>query len=127
MNTETLPARRTLYDIGDDMRIVEDMLIASGGDVSDPEVEAAITAWIEENSAALSKKADGYLCLHRDIEARATAREAEAERLTQLAQIDRHAADRLKERLHFFMRDHGIKKLETERFRATLCNNGGKV
>ena len=125
--SETLPARRTLYQIGDDHAALEDMLYELGGDISDDQVEAAIQEWMAEIQGDLAKKADGYICLIRNLESQAASRKAEADRLATLARVETNAAARLKDRLHQFMLHSGIQRIDTERFRITVAKNGGNV
>ncbi len=133
-DTETTPTlvtaiqkRRTLYDIGEDMAAIDALLNELGGDVTDEQVDAALTAWMAEASTALATKVDGYLMLVRERQQTAAMRKEEAARLNALATVDANSADRLKERLHQFMVEKNILKIETDHFKVTLAKNGGKA
>lgn len=118
--------KRKLYQISHDMDRLADFLIECGGDVSDPEVAARVDAALRADSEAFSKKADSYVALIREFEARGCARRIEADRMKQLQQVDLNAARNLKERLMAVMEHQGMKRVDTDRFRVTLAANGGK-
>lgn len=117
----------TLYAIGEDLEALRALLEETGGDVTDADAEAAIDAWLAEGETAMREKLDAYGSLIREFETRAAGRKAEADRLASLATVDTNAAKRMKDRLRWFFEAQGVEKLETERFRFTLANNGGKV
>lgn len=121
----------TLLEIGDErvrhMEALEALLVEIGGDVSDEEVDAAITAWLQEADAPLKEKLDAYGAVIREKELRAAARNAEADRLGGLATVDLNAAKRMKDRLRWFFEAHDLQRMETDRFRFTLASNGGKA
>lgn len=117
----------TLYQISTDIRALEELLIESGGDISEPQTEAAIEAFFAELGQARDEKVDNIAALVREWEARAKARREEAARMAQLARVDENAALRLKTRLAEFFEAHDLKRLDTPRFRVSLANNGGKA
>lgn len=121
----------TLLEIGDErarhMEALEALLTEIGGDVSDEDVDAALTAWLAEADAPLKDKLDAYGAVIREKELRAAARNAEAERLGGLAAVDLNAVKRMKDRLRWFFEAHELQKVETDRFRFTLASNGGKA
>lgn len=117
----------TLYQIRDDLAALDALLAEVGGDVSDEAAEAAVDAWLAETTEALASKLDAYAALIRERETRAAARETEAERLKALAASDAHSAKRLKDRLAWFLRERGVERVETPRFRVSLARNGGKT
>lgn len=116
----------TLFEIGDSLTALDQLLAECGGEITDAEAEAAIDEWLAENSAALETKCDGYGALIREYEARAEAREVEARRLMALAGSDNNNAERLRGRLKAFFEFHGIAKLETERFRFSVARNSSR-
>jgi len=118
---------RTLYEIGNDMAALEALLIESGGDISDPKVAEAIGRWEQELEGDITSKVDSYCMLIADIERRAQARWAEADRLKQLAETDENAAEALRERLRFVFELRNLKPVQTDRFRVALVKNGGKA
>ena len=105
----------TLYEISGNLAALESLLTEVGGELPDEVAEAAIDAWLEETGTATRDKVDSYCGLIREIESRATARKAEAKRLSERANIDSGAVDRLKARLLWFFEAHQIKTLETAR------------
>lgn len=117
----------TLLEIGSQMteiiRLAESL--AEGGELK-PEDAAMIDQWLASNRAEQDRKVDGYCALIREFELRSEARQKEAERLSKLASYDQNTADRLRDRLKLYMTLYGLKKIETERFRASICGNGGK-
>lgn len=116
----------TLFEIGADMRALEDLLTEAGGDVTEEQF-AAVDAWFAENAASLRGKLDGYGALIRELEGRAKIRREEAARLTALAQTDENAVKNLKSRLLYFMQEQGEAKLESNLFKFSVCANGGKA
>lgn len=117
----------TLYQIGQDLDALRSLLEEVGGDVTDADADEAVTAWLAETGEALASKVDRYCALVREMETRADARDEEANRLAGLAATDRFAAKRLKDRLHQFLQQQEIPRLETERFRLSVAQNGGKL
>ena len=119
--------KRTLFEIGEEIQALADLLTETGGEITDPEAESAIDDWLAETQMSLELKVDQYASLIREFEARSEAREIEAERLTALAGADGNQAKRLKDRLKAFFEIAGIKKLETPRFRVSIQANGGNT
>jgi hypothetical protein len=117
----------TLYEISDDLRALEALLVEADGDISSPQAAEAIAAWEQELSTNLAEKVDRYCSLISEIEVRAAARTAEAERLRELAKIDDRAALALRERLKFVFESRSLPTMQTERFRVSLARNGGKA
>ena len=117
----------TLYQITEDLQALDDLLVELGGDLSDPRVEAAITAWAEQLDSDLTGKADNYAALIREIEARALVREEEAKRLADRATVDRNVAIRLRDALKEAFQARRIKVMETARFKISVARNGGKA
>ena len=119
--------KQTLYNIADDLRALEALLVEAGGDISSPEALAAVEAWEAELSTNLSGKIDNYCGLITEIEVRAAARQAESDRLRDLARVDENAAKALRERLLFVLQTRNVPKVDTERFRVSIAKNGGKA
>lgn len=118
---------QTLYQIADDLRALEALLVEAGGDISSPEALAAVEAWEAELSTNLAGKVDNYCGLITEIEIRAAARQAESDRLRDLARVDDNAAKALRERLLFILQTRNVPKVDTERFRVSVAKNGGKA
>lgn len=116
----------TLLEIGEEVRALQDLLDElEDGDIT--EVEATIDKWIKETSGALNVKLDGYCALIREKELLAAARREEAERLMKRVRVDENLAVRLEDRLRLFMKSTGNLKIETNRYKLSVCKNGGKV
>ena len=117
----------TLYEITEDMRAIDDLLMEAEGDGSDPAVLDAIEKWIAELDINLQDKVDGYASYISELLARAEARKAESARLAALAKTGRNTAKRLKDRRMWAMQERGLKKVETPRFVVSVRENGGKL
>lgn len=113
---------RSLYEISEDLVLVEQALV----DTSDPDGIASLERYLAELAVERERKLDAYCGLIREIESRSEARAAEADRLRDLALVDRNAVKRLKEALLDHFTAHGLVKVETERFRVTRAKAGGK-
>ncbi len=113
---------QTLLAMTDDMLAIEQQLEAGDGVMTDEQAAA-----LDKLLADIDQKADNYAALIRSLELRATARRAALEGLKKLISSDERSADFLTERLKMAMEKLGRKKMETERFRITVANNGGKV
>ena len=118
---------QTLYNIADDLRALEALLIEARGDISSPEALAAVEAWEAELETNLGSKIDNYCSLISEIEARAAARNAEATRLLNLAHVDENAVWSLRERLKFVFESRSLPTMQTDRFRVSIAKNGGKA
>lgn len=115
----------TLYDIGADMRALEDILFEAGGEINDEALESEIDRWLDDNNTRLEIKLDKYGMLIRNREAIAEQRSKEAKRLEALAKTDHNLVARLKGRLYGFFKVHKKDKVETEKFKFWLQKNGG--
>lgn len=126
MTTDT--KRRSIFDIGDDLRALEQLIERVDGDISDPAVDAAVTAWYAELESDLARKADGYVNLIRKWEAEATAAIAEAEQYRKAAQVREDRVRRLKQMLQSWMETRGRNRIETASGRVVAVQaNGGKA
>jgi len=118
--------KQSLLDITDDMRALDELLIELDGDISDPAVMEVVDMWFAELDKNLLQKVDGYATYITELQWRAKARKEEADRLAGRARIDANNADYLKQRLHEALVSRGMTKLETARYKVTVCKNGGK-
>jgi len=117
---------RTLYELGDDLVTIESLL-AECDNPDDPEVVAAVDAWLEEGAGDRAEKIDNYCALIADLDALGDARRAEALRLCERAKIATGRADWLQSRLKNFFERFSIPTMETARFRVGVVKNGGKA
>ncbi|NJL99250.1 MAG: hypothetical protein HC924_10790, partial [Synechococcaceae cyanobacterium SM2_3_2] len=72
-------------------------------------------------------KIEAYCHIINKLNTRAQWRRDEAQRLKSRADIDQTQSDWLKQKLHHYFESHGIKTLETDRYKVTLAKNGGKA
>lgn len=117
----------TLYTIESDMMALDDLLFEAGGDISDPEVAAAVDAMFAEMETNLSAKADGYANWIAERNAMQEACKAEAARLADKARLIGRGVDALKGRLKEFMERRAIPKIETPHWTISVCKNGGML
>ncbi len=115
---------RTLFSIGEDLERLNELLDDCGDDAQQQEL---ISHWLEQTGAERDKKLDGYCALITEMQARAEVRKAEAKRLAELAAADESRARLLKDKLKTFFESHGIKTVQTPRYKLSLAKNGGKA
>lgn len=113
---------RTLLEISEDLLELEEELDLTGGDVTDN--EQLLDNYLDAVGDR-DEKLDNYAALIVDVEARAETRKAEAQRMAELARLDKEKAKFLKERLRQFFLAHKLKTVHTKRYRLTHANNGG--
>ena len=116
----------TIFEITGEWTALIELLEESGGDVSDPEVLAYVDKCFEDIEVDLERKVDGYLVVINELKARAEARKAEADRLAKRSRVDTNTIKTMKERLTHYLIILGREKIETERFKVTVANAGGK-
>lgn len=117
--------RRTLFQISDDLLALDDLLNELEGDVSDPAVAEAIDEWFCGLHDEVPEKIDSYAALVKENEARAKTHKEDAARSMALATAEENKSKRLKERLKLFFETQGIGKMETQRYKLAIQNNGG--
>jgi hypothetical protein len=115
--------RGGFFQIGDEELALHAILEEVGGDMSDEEAEAAIEAWFAEIEQDVEKKVDGYCALVKHFAKVAEARKEEAKRIEAMAKADANRAEKLKTRLHEFMRTTNRPKIETLRFKVRRQTN----
>jgi len=127
--TETQTTKpRTLFNITEDLLTIERLIDEVEGDISAPEVEAAITAWMAEMGGDQAVKCDGYIGLIRKWEMQAAAAKAERDQYAKIAQVRGNRIDALKQRLKEHMERTGQAKIETATGRTiAIQKNGGKA
>lgn len=117
----------TLFQLGDDIRALDDLIEELGGDVSDPQVEAAWLAMAEQLTTDEAAKLDGYVNYIRTLEMEAVAAKAEAEQYAMKARTRENRVKWIKERLKQHLEATGRTKAETATKRAIAIQaNGGK-
>ena len=112
--------KRTLFEIGDDIRALDSLLDEVGGDVTDEAASAYVEQLFSGNADALKNKIDGYCALCGELDALADVLEAEAKRLAAKAKSRRSKIDWLRGRMLDFMRCNEIKKVEAARYTVSV-------
>ena len=112
-----------LYEATDAARALESMLQETEGDITG--AEAAFDA-LAAKADSLPEAVDDVLALVTEIEHRAAARKAEADRLKARAKRDESVADWMRGQVLRLIQERGMKVMETPRFRATVATPGGK-
>ncbi len=116
----------TLFQIGEDLRALSDLLDERGGDVTEADVAAAVDAWFQEVGDAQAEKLDRYVNLIRRQEMHAAAAKAEAEQYAAISAARDNEARRLKDRLKLFLELTGQQKVQTATGRSIWVQpNGG--
>jgi hypothetical protein len=96
-------------------------------EIDDEEQQAALITEYLQTKHDLKIKLDNYSALIVELEARAEVRKQEAKRLSDRASFDANLAKRLKAQLLWYLQEHDIKKVETQRYCIFRSRNGGKA
>ena len=117
----------TLFEISDDLMELERAIDEAAGDDGEINEAAAATldAWFALATQNRDLKLDNYGALYTEMLARAEARREEMNRLAVRVRVDENKAKYLKQRLFEFMELHKFVKVETRRYKLTICGNGG--
>ena len=99
----------TLYDLTAEYNAVLEAVIGA----EDGDEIAALMARLDEITEAWDIKADNYARMMREVEARAQAAKAEAERLTDRRRRLDALAESLKQRMFVAMKTRGLPSCET--------------
>ncbi len=124
--TGEIVRKKNLFELGQQLEAVFDSLDQVDGEFT-PEIESAITAWLESVDLDLDQKIDAYCSLIDKFNAHASIRKAESDRLAAMAKVDLNNAKRLKDRMKQFMEFTGNQKMETKYRKLRLQNNGGAL
>lgn len=116
----------TLIEISENLLAFKSLLDGCDGDIT-PEVEQAMEKWFGELGAERDAKLDNYAGLIRELTLRASARKEEMDRLAMRVHVDNNTVAKLKERLKVFMQIQGEDRIETRRYRLSVCGNGGRA
>jgi len=114
---------QSLYEIGEDLAALEDLLLEVEGDVTGQ--EEAIDAFLAEMKGKEAEKFTGYRQVIANISALAEAAANEAKRLQAIAKARTNAVDQLKRRLFTYMQLHGLDRVETPLGVFRVQNAGG--
>lgn len=118
------PKSRTLFNISEDLEKLNDLLDETGDDAQQQQL---INDWLEHLGEERDRKLDNYSAMIAEMTSRAAARKGEAQRLMELASADEKRARLLKDRLKLFFENHGLKTVQTTRYKLSLAKNGGKA
>lgn len=108
----------SLYEIDANIRALLETLYESmdeDGCIPEGDFEA-----LEALNVARNAKIDGVACYIKELDARAKARKAEAERIKKLAESDAKKVERLKEYLSRSILESGKKEFDSERTHITF-------
>lgn len=120
-------SKRTLYEIGEDLQTLNDLLFDLGGDITDPQVESEIERLFAGLNEERDRKINGYCGFIKRLEAQAELQEAEYKRLLAMQRATLHQVKRLKERLKLFLENQQQPKLDTGIFKLAIQANGGEA
>lgn len=106
-------AKRSLFDIGEEMLELERTIESFEGDISDPAAEAAIVTALETLADDQAVKLDGYVNLIRKWEMQEAAAKEEAERYLKIRQVRAARVEALKDRIKEHFEKTGQKMATT--------------
>lgn len=128
MTATTSPAKQTLFDIGADLQAFDDLLAETGGEITSPEAESALDAFMAELQKNQAAKLDGYGNLIRREECYAAAARATAEQFLAKEKTYLNRAKRLKDRLLAYLTFTKQKKAQSASgWEFSAVTNGGAV
>jgi hypothetical protein len=119
--------RRSLFDIGDDLTALNDLLEEIGGDVTDPQVCDAVEGWfrlLAEEQATKLDNLHGYI---RSLEAEQHACERERDEWAKRAESRRKRVDGMRAMLVGHLLRHGGKAESASGIKFRSQQNGGKT
>lgn len=120
--SKTAPATMRLDEIAAAWRAYDEVMLASGGEVT-PDAEAELARL----DLAERDKVDAYVAKIREIEARAKRFKELAEEATRKRKSADAEAERLTDRVALFMAERQVDALSGEIWRFQYENNGGLV
>lgn len=116
---------KTLYEIGDDLQTLADLIEDNREHMTDEQMNAFIDDYLIGVHNELSPKLEGYGKLIRNTLALAAASKNEKSRLETITSRREKFVTKLKERLILFFDSNGITKYETALFKFGIEGNGG--
>ncbi len=91
-----------------------------------PDDAARLDAWFANLTDQRDAKLDAMLAWVEELKLRAAVRKEAEERLAKRWRVDDNLQRSLKDRVKLFMEQQGLRSVETDRYRVSVCNNGGK-
>ncbi len=116
----------SLYQLTEEVKALDDLLVEQGGDVSEGAAGQTLERWAQEYQWALAVKIDAYGEFHRNLEAQAAALDEEIKRLRARKEAVENRAQRLLDLAKFSMERLQLRKLEGTKFTIGLQRVGGK-
>ena len=111
---------KTLLQISSEMDV-----LAAGIEDNNGELTPEMEAWLATLAADSEDKVDAYCAVIKEFELREDAIGREIARLTDIKKSRANAAARLKDRLLWFMQNHGLRQIKTATKTVSVVNNGG--
>ena len=115
-----------LHELDEMFQIIESELETMDGSDLTPELEQRLLELLatrEGITADYKNKINNYCKMISNLEVLAGVRQAEAERLKKLAEADKQKVDFLKSRLKQSMELMEIKKISTDGYNISVCQN----
>lgn len=111
---------RTLTQISADLDALTQLMLEAGGDVTDEELDEAVTGWFDSLGAERDEKLDATLFRIAELETRAEYRKERAKHYSTRKRADESAAKRLRRRMAWFFVHHALSTVETRDNRFTV-------
>jgi len=118
---------RAIFSIGADLLALNDLLDETGGELTTPEADTAVSAWLAELHTEQAAKLDGYVGLIRTLEMEASAATAEAEQYAKKAGTRTNRVKWLKRRMKDHLEATGQLKATTVTGRVLAIQKNGGV
>jgi hypothetical protein len=119
---------RPMLEIRNEMEEFYDKVMSVDGQTLETdEFQTMLQKWRESLEWEARNKIDSMSAVIRNLEGQAHLRNVEAKRIAELAKSDSNKAARLKQFMKESMDHLGMAKCETDRFRVSVCNNGGQL
>lgn len=120
--------RQTLFEIGDDLIALDNLLDETGGELANPEVETAISTWFAELAQAESTKLAGYVGYIRQLDMEMEAAKQFAAHFTAKAKTRENRTRWLKDRMKDYLAQTNRTKVQTADGQTiAVQKNGGKA
>ncbi len=111
----------TLYELRDEF--IDLMDLAENEELD----QQTLADTIEALTGEIEDKAEGWVCVIKELEADADKLDKEIKRLTVRKSVAENNAKRMKNTLMMVMEQIGMTKLPTEHFKLSVAGNGGQV
>ena len=119
---------RSMLEIRNEMDEFYDMVMAADEETLETDAfQAKLEAWRLSLEWEARNKIDSMAAVIRNLEGQAHLRSVEAKRMADLSRVDLSKAAQLKQFMKESMDHFGILKQETDRFRVSVCSNGGQL